>query len=192
MQIRSQSSSWYDVLAFLSLAAGLGLACGIALGGIALLLASPAYGAPASEVEEGALFLRARQLAADSGSVAPIQAVLVSTDVQFRVSGPIARARVVQIFHNPRADWYEGVYALPVPENAAIDRLRLRIGERIMENAVHERAASIFTASIADIGPRQTVVVELEYRQFLHHDDSLFSPRLPMVVAPRHVRTGPL
>lgn len=59
MQIRSQSSSWYDVLAFLSLAAGLGLASGIALGGIALLLASPAYAAPASEVEEGALFLRA-------------------------------------------------------------------------------------------------------------------------------------
>jgi hypothetical protein len=39
MQIHTQSSSWYDVLAFISLAAGIGLACGIALGGIALLLA---------------------------------------------------------------------------------------------------------------------------------------------------------
>ncbi len=140
MQIR-QSSNWYDVLAFLSLAAGLGLACGIALGGIALLLASPAYGAPAPEVEEGALFLRARQRAADSGGVAPIQAALVSTDVQFRVSGPIARARVVQIFH---------------------------------------------------IGPSDTVVIEIEYQQCLQHDDNLFSPRFPMVVAPRHIRTGPL
>ena len=43
MQIRSLSSNWYDVLAFISLAAGLGLACGIALGGIALLLAAPAF-----------------------------------------------------------------------------------------------------------------------------------------------------
>jgi hypothetical protein len=41
MQIHSQSSSWYDVLAFISLAAGLGLASGLALGGIALLLAAP-------------------------------------------------------------------------------------------------------------------------------------------------------
>ena len=41
MQIQSQSSSWYDVLAFISLAAGIGLACGIALGGVALLLAAP-------------------------------------------------------------------------------------------------------------------------------------------------------
>ena len=41
MQIDSPSSNWYDMLAFISLAAGLGLACGIALGGIALLLAAP-------------------------------------------------------------------------------------------------------------------------------------------------------
>jgi hypothetical protein len=43
MQIHSQSRNWYDVLAFISLAAGLGLACGIALGGMALLLAAPSF-----------------------------------------------------------------------------------------------------------------------------------------------------
>jgi hypothetical protein len=41
MQVHGQRSSFYDVLAFISLAAGLGLACGIALGGIAVLLAAP-------------------------------------------------------------------------------------------------------------------------------------------------------
>lgn len=41
MQIQSQSSNWYDVLAFISLAVAIGLACGIALGGVALLLAAP-------------------------------------------------------------------------------------------------------------------------------------------------------
>ena len=43
MQTRSLSRNWYDVLAFISLAAGLGLACAIALGGIALLLATPGF-----------------------------------------------------------------------------------------------------------------------------------------------------
>ena len=43
MQIQNPSRSWYDVLAFISLAAGLGLACAIALGGIALLLATPGF-----------------------------------------------------------------------------------------------------------------------------------------------------
>lgn len=43
MRILGQSSNWYDVLAFISLAAGLGVACGIALGGIALLLAAPGF-----------------------------------------------------------------------------------------------------------------------------------------------------
>ncbi len=41
MQIQSQPSNWYDLFAFISLAVALGLACGIALGGIALLLAAP-------------------------------------------------------------------------------------------------------------------------------------------------------
>jgi hypothetical protein len=39
MHARSHSRNWYDVFAFISLAAGIGLACGIILGGIALLLA---------------------------------------------------------------------------------------------------------------------------------------------------------
>jgi hypothetical protein len=55
MQQHAQSSNWYHILAFLSLAAGLGLASGIALGGIALLLAAPAYGA---ETQQSALMLR--------------------------------------------------------------------------------------------------------------------------------------
>jgi Ca-activated chloride channel homolog len=215
MQIRSQPSSWYDVLAFISIAAGLGLACGIALGGMALLLAAPAYGAPASETTEGALLLRVRQPIAESADVRAIEAPLISTDVVFRVSGPIARARVVQTFHNPSEDWYEGVYVFPLPENAAVDRLRLRVGERLIEGEIREREAAkqvydqakasgrraalfdqerpnIFTTSVANVGPRETIVVELEYQQALRYDGNRFSLRFPMVVGPRYTPSGPL
>ncbi len=42
MEMQNATAGWYHILAFLSLAAAIGLACGIALGGIALLLAVPA------------------------------------------------------------------------------------------------------------------------------------------------------
>lgn len=210
MEIRQRSAAtWYDVLSFLSLAAVLGLALGITLGAIALLLATPAYAAPASETGEGTLLLRL-----NDGEGA-LQAPLVSTEVVFRVSGPIARARLVQTFHNPRDDWYEGVYVFPLPQNAAVDRLRLRVGERLIEGEIRERGAAkqvydqarhsgrraalldqerpnIFTTSVANIGPRETIVVELEYQETLRYDGNRFSLRFPMVVGPRYVPAGPL
>ncbi len=54
MQTHVQSATWYDLLAFLGLAALLGIFVGIALGGVALLLTGSAYG-----VEKHALALQA-------------------------------------------------------------------------------------------------------------------------------------
>jgi len=55
----------------------------------------------------------------------------VETDVAIHVTGIVARTRVAQTFHNPGTDWVEGVYAFPLPENAAVDHLWLRIGELV-------------------------------------------------------------
>jgi Ca-activated chloride channel family protein len=215
MEIRRQSSTWFDVLSFLSLAAVLGLVSGVALGAVALLLAGPAYGADSGEIKEGTLLLRPRRRATDAASEEPIPAPLVSTDVLFQVTGPIARARVIQTFHNPQADWYEGVYVFPLPENAAVDRLRVRVGERLIEGEIRERGVAkqvydqarisgrraalleqerpnIFTTSVANIGPRESVVVEIEYQQTLRYDGNKFSLRFPMVVGPRYIPVGPL
>jgi Ca-activated chloride channel family protein len=146
---------------------------------------------------------------------APVVAPLVSTDVTIRVAGPVARAHVVQTYHNPEDDWYEGVYVFPLPENAAVDRLRMRVGERVIEGEIKERGAAraaygearaagqraalldqerpnIFTTQVANIGPRETVVVELEYQQVLRYDAGRYSLRFPMVVGPRYVPAGPM
>jgi hypothetical protein len=58
MEIRPQSATLYDVVSFISLAAVLGLITGICLGGFALLLAAPAYGA---ETKGEAPVFRARR-----------------------------------------------------------------------------------------------------------------------------------
>ena len=207
METEKQPRPALPLLALLALASALGVAVAIALAGVAMLLAAPAYAAP-SEAKEGMLFLRAR--GAD-----PVAAPLLGTEVVFQVSGPVARARVVQTFRNPHDVWYEGIYVFPLPESGAVDALRLVVGSRIVEGEIRERNAArqayaqargagqraalldqerpnIFTTSVANIGPGETVVVELEYQQVLRYDSGRFSLRFPMVVGPRYIPAASL
>jgi Ca-activated chloride channel family protein len=140
---------------------------------------------------------------------------VLATDVEIRVSGMVARASVRQRFRNPGQDWYEGIYVFPLPENAAVDHLRMRIGERIVEGEIRERQAAkaayeqakqsgqratlleherpnIFTSSVANIGPGEEVEVELEYQQGLRYEQGRYSLRFPMVVGPRYIPGTPV
>lgn len=190
-----------DLIAFVALAASIALATAIVLVAAVLLLAGRAH---ASEPQHGALLLKSLD-----GKEVP-SAPLLSTDVSFRVSGMVARARVVQTFHNASADWVEGIYVFPLPESAAVDRLQLRIGERRVEGEIRERGAArqaydqarasgrrtalmdqerpnIFTTRVANIGPRELIAVEFEYQQTLRYDNGRYSLRFPMVVGPRYI-----
>ncbi len=134
----------------------------------------------------------------------------LKTDVDLRVSGMLVRAKLVQRFRNPSKQWVEGVYAFPLPENAAVDHLSMHIGERTIEGQVQERSQArrnyiaarsagkktalleqqrpnIFTASVANIGPGEEVSVEIEYQQTLRYDQGEFHLRFPMVVSPRYI-----
>jgi Ca-activated chloride channel family protein len=167
-----------------------------------LLLALPAL---AAEPPRCGLFLKGR-----SGEDA---APLIATEVEIRVTGHVARTRVTQRFSNPHPDWYEGVYVFPLPERAAVDRLRMTIGERVVEGEIREkeqakrtyaaakaegrRAAlleqerpNLFTSSVANIGPGEEVRVDIEYQQTLHYDQGRYELRFPMVVGPRYIPAG--
>jgi Ca-activated chloride channel homolog len=104
------------------------------------VLAAAAAGAEsardAGRVSEGTLFWRA------AGSDALMPAPVLETDVHIVVSGIVARARVRQQSSNPATGWSEGVYVFPLPDAAAVDRLRMRVGERSIEGVVRERAAA--------------------------------------------------
>ena len=137
------------------------------------------------------------------------------TDVHMSVSGMIARVQVKQRFVNPTADWREGVYTFPLPENAAVDHLRMHIGERVIEGRIEERTearrayeharqqgrkttlveqerANLFTTNLANIAPAEEIVVAIEYQQTLRFDAGSFSLRFPMTVTPRYVPGAPL
>jgi Ca-activated chloride channel family protein len=140
---------------------------------------------------------------------------LLATDVEIRVSGMVARAAVRQRFRNPHSEWYEGVYVFPLPESAAVDHLRMRIGDRVVEGEIRERQAAkaayeqakqsgrratlleqerpnIFTSSVANIGPGEEIEVELEYQQQLRYEQTRYSLRFPMVVGPRYIPGTPV
>ena len=137
-------------------------------------------------------------------------ATTVGTNVHIRIAGPVAHSVVQQTFRNPRENWVDALYAFPVPEDAAITQLRLRIGERVVEGEVQERVQAqrtferaraegkraalleqhrpnLFTTAAANIPPGGKVVVEFEYQQTVRWRDGTFSIVQPTAVTPRYV-----
>jgi Ca-activated chloride channel family protein len=133
----------------------------------------------------------------------------LGTDINIAVSGPTLRARVTQIFHNPSQDWVEAVYVYPLPYGGAVDTLKMVIGDRIVVGEIKERQqarvlyeqakqngqkaalmeqerANIFTNSVANIGPGETVLVQIEYQEPVRQSGDEFSLRMPLVVGPRY------
>ena len=52
---------------------------------------------------------------------------------------------------------------------------------------MEQERPNIFTTSVANIGPAETVVVEIEYQQVVSYNQGEFSLRFPMVVGPRYI-----
>ena len=50
--------------------------------------------------------------------------------------------------------------------------------------------ANVFTTSLANIGPGEEIVVEIEYKDSIAYSDGRFALRFPMVVAPRYTPSG--
>jgi Ca-activated chloride channel family protein len=142
-------------------------------------------------------------------------ATRINTNVAIRVSGPVSRTTLSQNFRNDGTEWVEGIYVFPLPDNAAVDRLRIRIGERVIEGEIREKEqakaeyaraktegrraglveqqrSNLFTTSIANIGPGETVVVEVEYLETLSYDDGQFSLRFPLTLTPRYIPGVPV
>ena len=165
-----------------------------------------------NEVTEGTLLFKTNQ----SGRYQP--APILKTDVQIAVTGIIARATVRQEFTNPstkKGDWLEGIYVFPLPETAAVDHLRMKVGERVIEGQIKERTEAkkvyeqakqegrrtslveqerpnMFTTSVANIGPGERITVEIEYQETVRHDSGQYQLRFPMAVGQRYIPGTPV
>jgi Ca-activated chloride channel homolog len=145
----------------------------------------------------------------------PVPAILLGQDVNITITGIGARVKIIQEFMNPGEDWVNGIYVFPLPHDSAVDRLRMKIGEReitgvIKEKeeakAIYKKAAAegrkssllsqnrpnMFTTRVANIGPREKIVLTLEYQQVVQYEDNVFSLRFPLAVTPRYIPGNPI
>ncbi len=137
-------------------------------------------------------------------------ATTIDTDVRMTISGLVARVSLRQEFRNEGTEWTEGVYVFPLPDEAAVDRMRLHIGDRYIEGEIREKEqakkeyeqarqqgrktslvqqqrANLFTTRVANVAPGELVVVEIEYLETLRYEDGRFHLRFPMTLTPRYV-----
>lgn len=139
---------------------------------------------------------------------------LEKTTVNAEVSGFGAEVTVVQKFTNTSQTPIEAVYTFPLPADAAIGRMRIRINDRVIEGQIKQRdearliydqakragqaaalldqeRPNIFTQSVANITPGATIEVEISYVEILKYKDGEFEFSFPMVVGPRFLGNAP-
>ena len=140
---------------------------------------------------------------------------LEHTHVKAALHGFVAEVEVSQTYRNPSTRPIEAVYVFPLPENSAVDHMRMVIGERVVEARIEERQQArriydtakregrtaalleqerpnVFTQSVANIEPGKKIDVVVRYVQDLSYDAGEYEFVFPMVVGPRFVQpTGP-
>jgi Ca-activated chloride channel homolog len=135
---------------------------------------------------------------------------LKQTNVEAEISGFLSRVKVTQEFENNFSEKIEAVYVFPLPNNAAVDAMTMRIGERTVRGKimkreeareVYEAAKSngqiaslldqerpnIFTQAVANILPNEKIIIEISYVETLKYEDGAYEFMFPMVVGPRYI-----
>lgn len=139
---------------------------------------------------------------------------LKHTGVKAEISGFVAEVSVTQVFGNPADKPIEAVYVFPLPENAAVNEMELKVSGRVVKGQIKKREdarqlyeearaqgrtaalldqerPNIFTQSVANIPPGQEITVTLKYIQDLDHDHGVYRFSFPMTVGPRYIPGQP-
>ena len=167
-----------------------------------LAFAAPALAAPAKEAPGGLYVV------STDGKKHPL--VLEHTEVDARVDGNLARVVVTQRFKNPYDKPLEATYAFPLPENAAVDDMRIRVGDRVIVGQIKQRAeakkiydaakaegrtaalldqerANLFTQKVANIRPGEAIEVTIGYSDSLRFEGDAYEFFFPTAIGPRYV-----
>ncbi|OUL29549.1 VIT domain-containing protein [Nostoc sp. 106C] len=135
---------------------------------------------------------------------------LKHTEVQAKVAGNISRVEVTQSFENPFTTTLEAVYIFPLPDEAAVDDMLIRIGDKTIKGSIKKRQEAqqiyeqakqqgrtaglleqerdnIFTQSLANIKPGEQIDVIIRYSDSLKFEGGNYEFVFPMVVGPRYI-----
>jgi Ca-activated chloride channel homolog len=146
------------------------------------------------------------QLIGNAGAVA---AVTQSTEVDIEVTGLLARTTVTQRFTNHTDGWAEGRYVFPLPEGAAVDDLRVTIGDRVIAGEVREKRdarqvfrrareqgrsaglveqhrANLFSTTLTNIAPGEDMEVRIGFGHTVAYEHGRFRLRFPTTTLARY------
>ena len=167
-----------------------------------------AFGVEAQKVTQGELD------AFGAGGKALGACPLKTTSVKAEISGFLSRVKVVQEFENNFTEKIEAVYVFPLPANAAVDDMTMRIGERTIRGQIKRREeakeiyeaaksngqtaslldqerTNIFTQAVANILPGEKVFIEISYVETLKYENGQYEFVFPMTVGPRYIPGTP-
>ncbi len=137
------------------------------------------------------------------------QLPLKHTEADVVVAGMIADVEVKQVYQNRGSKPLEAVYVFPASTRAAVYKVTMRIGERLIEAKIKERAQAkaeyqaakkegksaslleqerpnVFRMNVANIMPGDEIAVELSYAEALVPRDGVYEFVYPTVVGPRY------
>ena len=164
----------------------------------------PANFTPGSS--EGGLMLHSNI----EGVATSVPAMRLGTDIVANVTGQTARVTVTQAFRNTSSEWVEATYLYPLPDDGAVDTLKMVVGDRIFDGEIKPREEArqifeeakangqkaglveqhrpnMFQNSVANVGPGETVLVQIEFQAPIAQVAGDYSLRMPLVVGPRYV-----
>lgn len=136
-------------------------------------------------------------------------AILLSSHADMKISGLINQVDVIQTFKNEHFEGVNARYVFPLPDESAVYKLEMTIGERTILGDIKEKQiakkiykqaqsqgkkaslitqkrANVFVSQVANIPPGEQVTIKISYQQVLSYKNHEFSLRFPMVVAPRY------
>ena len=140
---------------------------------------------------------------------------LKHTAVKAKINGNLSRVEVSQSFENSFDKPLEAVYVFPLPDEAAVDEMEIKIGSSIIKGnikkreeavAIYEQAKkqgrtaglleqerdNIFTQSLANIKPGEQIDVTIRYSDSLKFVGGDYEFVFPMVVGPRYIPGTPI
>jgi Ca-activated chloride channel family protein len=135
---------------------------------------------------------------------------LKKTEVKIDVTAGIARTQVIQRFHNDIDRPLEAIYIFPLPSEAAVEDFEIRLKDRVIKSTVKEREEAkavyeqakaegkkaalleqerpnIFTTSVANLLPGESVDICFSYVESLRFRKDRFDITFPMVVGERYI-----
>lgn len=138
---------------------------------------------------------------------------LKQSHARVQIVGVIAQVKVSQLYVNEGDRTLEASYVFPASTRAAVYAMRMRVGDRVIDAEIQERAqaqqtyddakrsgrtasllkqhcANVFQMDVANILPGDEIEVDLYYTELLVPTDRVYEFVYPTVVGPRYSAGG--